>query len=174
MAVRIGAIDSIADLVRQYDRCVPVVAGGWNFVHADDPRIDLRRLEEVSGYDPLAVHFERKMSDFVELEQMTPTRRQMSDGVAVSLSRLDRVYARICPAETGELVLRATALGDVLCPSTCCEEPSRPPHGSAPRRAAVPNDGIRGGSYPPRPLAARRPLRLRQVRQHQGLLSGSG
>lgn len=85
LAARTGVVDNIADLVQQYDRCVPVAAGDWNSVHADDPRIDLRRLEEVSGYDPLAVHFERKLSDFVELEQMAPTRCQMPDGVSACL-----------------------------------------------------------------------------------------
>lgn len=114
LVVRKGIIDSIAAIVAQNSRCIPVAVGDWNFVHADGPRVDLRRLEEVSAYDTLATHFERRLSHFIELEQMAPTRRQMSDGFAMSASRLDRVYARLCPAEMGKIILRVLALGDAF------------------------------------------------------------
>lgn len=117
ISVRKGVVDDIAALVARHYRCIPVAIADWNFVHADDPRVDLRRLEEVAAFDPLASHFERRLSEFIELEQAAPTRRQMSDGVAVSVSRLDRLYARICPAELGDMVIKAMALGDMLRPS---------------------------------------------------------
>lgn len=116
LAIRKGVVDNIAALVAQHPRCIPIAIGDWNFVHADDPRVDLRRLEDVSAFD-LATHFQRRLSGFIELEQAAPTRRQVSGGVAVSVSRLDWVCARISPAELGEVVLKVMALGDALRPS---------------------------------------------------------
>lgn len=117
IAIWQGAIDSIAQYVQMHNRCVPILAGDWNFVHADNPRIDLRRLEEVSSYDPLATHFERCLPGYIEFEQPAPTRRHVSDGVAVFLSRLDRVYAKVCLVELSGLVVKTVPVGDVMLPT---------------------------------------------------------
>lgn len=68
-------------------------------------------------YDPLAIHFERHLPGSVEIEQMAPTRRQLSDGVAVFLSRIDRIYARVCPIELSGMVVKAMAVGDAIRPN---------------------------------------------------------
>lgn len=113
LAVRRGVI---ADM-----RCAPALVGDWNCVHADDPRIDLRRLEEVSAHDPMSSHFERMLPAFIELEQAAPTRRQLSDGVAVSLSRINRIYIKAFPAELSDMVVKVVVVGDALKPDNRCD-----------------------------------------------------
>lgn len=69
-----------ADLARREPHCAAVLLGDWNFVHADDPRIDLCHLDMVAGVEPIAAIFEKLLAGFVELEQAGQTRRQFADG----------------------------------------------------------------------------------------------
>lgn len=115
MATKRGILDGSAAEVALRPRCIPFPFGNWNFVHPDDPRVDLRQLAEVGAHEPLAAYFERRLVSFVELEHSAPTRRQLSDGVAVFLSRIYRIYAKLCPVELAELSVRVQTLGDALC-----------------------------------------------------------
>lgn len=62
--------------------------------------------------EPLAAHLERRLAAFVELEQGSLMRSHMSDGVAVLLSRIDRLYAHINPVDFADLCVRAQMLGE--------------------------------------------------------------
>lgn len=53
---------------------------------------------------------------FIVLEQASPTRRQMLDGSAVFLSRIDRIYIKGCPAELSGVSVGVAAVGDALWP----------------------------------------------------------
>lgn len=121
LAVKRGVLDGIHALVEAHPLCAPFLFGDWNFAHPGDPRVDLRRLGEVGVRKPPADYFERQLAAFVKLEQSSPTHRQMSDGVAVLLGRIDRVHTRISPVDFADLCVRVQVLGDIMRPSNASD-----------------------------------------------------
>ena len=73
--------------------------GDWNFTASDDDRINLADTSAVGHDIALAEVFDGHSRHLVELYQPAFTRRQVIRGGLTSLSRLDRIYVNLPPAE---------------------------------------------------------------------------
>lgn len=76
------------------DGCANFILVDLNCAHTDGHRVDLRLIELVPSPDTIARHFKRRMEGFLKVEQVGYTRRQLSDGIPILLSRIDQSYAR--------------------------------------------------------------------------------
>lgn len=68
--------------------CVSVIIADLKYVHFDDHRVELWRIEIVPTPDAVARHFERRMEGFLEFEQVGYTRGQLNDEVHILLIRM--------------------------------------------------------------------------------------
>lgn len=104
-----------------------VMLGDMSFARRDDCRVDLRRIEVVPAPDAVARHVEGRTDGYTEFEQMGYTRRQRSDGVAVLLSSIDHVYARIPPSDLDGSSVMTLTIGHRR--PLRCPQPARPHSG---------------------------------------------
>lgn len=133
-------VDAVGARALVAPRCIAFLHGDSYFVHAGDPRVDLRRLDAVATPGRLDAHFERRLCSLVELEQVAYARRHLVDGIPV-LSRIDRVYARLLPSDLGGMNVLSQAVGDVSSECSHCREAQAISVASAPlsrRRSAGP------------------------------------
>jgi hypothetical protein len=70
-----------------------IMAGDWNSTSSDDPRLNPVEGTFSDGRCSIAKILELGMVNFTELHQPHYTRRGLSGGVIVNLSRIDRLYS---------------------------------------------------------------------------------
>lgn len=93
--------------------------GSMNFVHRDDHRVDLRRLELMQQADSDALNFAGRLRGCLDLEQQVCTRRRLADSPPVLFSRIDHIHATVSPSDLSELGVLAHTVGDLLFRSWC-------------------------------------------------------
>jgi endonuclease/exonuclease/phosphatase family metal-dependent hydrolase len=82
-------------------RGVSIFVGDLNFVHSDETRCNLADPGQTETIENprLATFFEERFAEFTELHQGAPTRRDTRSNRYTTLSRLDRIYVNLPPAE---------------------------------------------------------------------------
>jgi hypothetical protein len=70
-----------------------LLVGDWNSTASDDPRFNPVEGTFSAGRGSIAKILEQGLTDFTELFQPHFTRRGLSGGVIVNLSRIDRIYS---------------------------------------------------------------------------------
>jgi hypothetical protein len=112
-----GLLCAIAKLILKYPAAILMLGGDWNFIHSDDRRLDTDSAAEVAGNDPIATAFEGTFCDLVELAQPNYTRANslLAPTAALkTLSRIDRLYTNVPPAELHDLSVQVDTVGSVL------------------------------------------------------------
>jgi endonuclease/exonuclease/phosphatase family metal-dependent hydrolase len=97
-----------------------ILAGDWNATASDDPRLNPVEGSFTTGRCAISKHLETGLMDFTELHQPHYTRRGMSGGVIINLSRIDRIYSNSPTCELLDrqpLVATFGLVTDTLSPS---------------------------------------------------------
>ena len=93
------------------------MAGDFNFVHSDEARFQIAECKDFMGDTRLALRFEAIFAGFTELHQAAYTRRQVTNGVTTTLSRLDRLYTNMQPCLLQDYVTHTHAIGYITNPN---------------------------------------------------------
>jgi hypothetical protein len=112
-----GLLVGITKYIRRYPSAIVLLGGDWNFIHSDDRRFDATTGNETAGTDPIAQVFEGLFGDLVELAQPNYTRANSLLAPAAgltTLSRIDRLYTNLPPADLHDLLVQVDTVGSVL------------------------------------------------------------
>ena len=97
------------------ERSVSIVIGDFNFYPAEEGRFDITSGTVIEGDGWHEEAFHDICSGLVEIEQLDPTRRQVTaEGKVTSLSRLDRAFVRGHAVDVMDMRPRAVVVG---CPT---------------------------------------------------------
>jgi exonuclease III len=108
---------AIANYIKIHSSSIVLLGGDWNFVHSDDRRFDTESATETASSDPIAQAFENIFADLVELAQPNYTRANslLAPTAALkTLSRIDRLYTNVPPADLHDLLVQVDTVGSVL------------------------------------------------------------
>jgi hypothetical protein len=97
LAVKKLLIDRIVAQTSGYNSPV-FIMGDFNCIVSGECRFSLETLLEMDADPTLAKYIEEHLEGYVELHQGGHTRRQVTNGVFTTLSRLDRIYVNLHPA----------------------------------------------------------------------------
>jgi hypothetical protein len=110
-------LKATAGFVATVSPAIVFFGGDFNFIHDDDRRLNVASGLEVEGSDPIARAFESSFPSLVELAQPNYTRgcSLLAPRSALGiLSRIDRIYTNIPPAQLNDITLVADTLGSIL------------------------------------------------------------
>jgi hypothetical protein len=108
---------AISKFIKQHPSAILLLGGDWNFVHSDDRRFDTATSTETASSDPIAIVFESTFRELVELAQPNYTRANslLAPTAALrTLSRIDRIYTNIPPADLHDLFIQVNTVGSLL------------------------------------------------------------
>jgi exonuclease III len=108
---------AVADYISTTPTAIVFFGGDFNFIHDDDRRLNSATGLEVEGSDPIAHTFESIFPVLVELAQPNYTRSCSLLAPTASLnylSRIDRIYTNIPPAQLNDLTMQADTVGSIL------------------------------------------------------------
>jgi hypothetical protein len=96
---RFALADAILGSIAPRHLVHTIFAGDWNSTASDDPRLNPIEGTFSAGRSSISKHLEAGLEDFTELFQPHYTRRGISGGVIVNLSRIDRIYSNCSTCE---------------------------------------------------------------------------
>ena len=108
-------INSMFAAVAHRSTAHTIIAGDWNSIESDDPRLHPPDGRLIYEYSSTAKEIEAKLMGFTELHQPAFTRRQIVDGIIVNLSRIDRIYSNTATCELLDRRPQVSTVGLVTC-----------------------------------------------------------
>jgi hypothetical protein len=96
---RLGFVQSLFRSLAPRHDIHSIVAGDWNSTPSDEPRFNPIEGTFADDRSTVAKKVEEGMGPYTELYQPHFTRRGMSGGVIVKLSRIDRIYSNAATCE---------------------------------------------------------------------------
>jgi endonuclease/exonuclease/phosphatase family metal-dependent hydrolase len=118
LPTKTALLKSIADLAAS----VPgrtLLAGDFNFLHSDECRlhVDDSGAHDTTEQAKISELFEEIFSEWSELHQPLPTRRQVHGQRITSYSRLDRIYTNLQPQEVSDRQPYTAVIGSAQHPN---------------------------------------------------------